>query len=147
MFYVLRAKNMGVTLCFADVNIKSVEPPHETPTELPSSSGDDGIASYSLPPVYESITFRGFEASKSAPHMGVRLCIAGYGMRSIEAYHETSTELDKSSGDGSIALRFIPPALLDAPDVKGVNRSVHSTQSLAGTAKRRPVPCFLYLGR
>ena len=48
----------------------------------------------------------------------------GYGMRSIEAYHETSTELDKSSGDGSIALRlrFIPPALLDAPDVKGLNR-------------------------
>ena len=81
--------------------------------------------------------------------MGVRLFIAGFGIRSIEAHHETSTELDKSSRDDGIALLSIPPALLDTPDSKvlGVNRSVHSTRSLAGTAKRRPVPCFLYLGR
>ena len=147
MFYVLRAKNMGVTLCFADVNIKSVEPPHETPTELPTAHQETTVSRRTRSHRCTRASFRGFEASKSAPHMGVRLYIVSYGMRSIEAYHETSTELDKSSGDGSIALRFIPPALLDAPDVKGVNRSVHSTQSLAGTAKRRPVPCFLYLGQ
>jgi hypothetical protein len=109
------APYMDNRLCLAGLDIRSIEPCHETSEEPSKPPGDDDITSRYLLPVHTRSRPGGAKSvdfvTKSAPHTSLGLQLAGLDIRSIEPRHETSEEPSRSPGDDDITSRYLLPVL------------------------------------
>ena len=101
------APHMCVSLFLADFDIGYIMKHHETCTELSRSSGGDDVALWFYLPCVHSTPLGCMKPSKSASHMGIRLHLARFDIRSIDRHHKTSAELSRSSGGDDVASRSI----------------------------------------
>ena len=106
---------MGSGLYRATLDIRSIETHHETSAGLSKPPGHDGITSWYLLPVHMRSTPEGTKSvdfvTKSAPHTSSAFQLAGLGIISIEAHHNTSAEPSRSPGYDGITSRYLLPAL------------------------------------